>query len=756
MYRKVNINQLDDFFIQLSSRKEKGIYFYRINTYNEEIDNFLTKYIESARQCGIIINCKIPNPDEKQLSYYNEIIGKDFHMEQPFFNESLKKWLPRLDDRQRENISNSLYSTLYKLQTKGKNLNMLKNAYIKFMCWLYYKFDRILKNLGQENLPKLLYEGNISVYELNMLCIIAEAGADIVIIQKNGDNSYLSIDSKSEESTLYEAANSQAFPPDFSVLTIQKNAEKKANISQLYNETLTKTISTNTWITGELFKDSLKSPEDRGQNKQYIYNMFVRITGVEDKASYCSDLFHWKTNLENTGKCVFVLEDIPVPTTEEISIINKNNYNNINQLLMDLSVKIKSLISPEIENQARKAFVEVLLKENETDLNNLNRLKNKAIYIICWFQRYQKQIFRNYTNGIINTFVYFGVCKNNFESLFLTFLSKLPLDIFVINPDLSLTCKLESNLLFDKKYEVSFALKQFPINPDDVSYGTIAYHAEQDLNSIIYQDSGLYRNQQYKKAIAVSLQTIYEEIYILWNQEIKYRPNFEVLENKVILPTIISKISGVKDKNLTEYWKDIRKLVVDDTIVITAVPYMNHFNNPNSQSSSLFLKNKELDKNKIKNHSSYQYGIFREEIQNYMLEKLQDLLDSGLMKGTFTQGMEYTIISVILNLNKEITRLIQKIDFTKKLPKLLMICTDEHICSLEDSIIIAYLHLIGFDIVIFVPTGYQVIEKYYSQPLFIEHQIGEYMYDLKVPNLKSTSNSHPHESIIDKIFKRGR
>ena len=35
------------------------------------------------------------------------------------------------------------------MQRAGKTEGMLKNAYIKFMCWLYYKFERIVNLLGE-------------------------------------------------------------------------------------------------------------------------------------------------------------------------------------------------------------------------------------------------------------------------------------------------------------------------------------------------------------------------------------------------------------------------------------------------------------------------------------------------------------------------------------------------------------------------------------------------------------------------------
>ena len=67
-------------------------------------------------------------------------------------------------------------------------------------------------------------------------------------------------------------------------------------------------------------------------------------------------------------------------------------------------------------------------------------------------------------------------------------------------------------------------------------------------NVIMYQDSGIYRNQQYGKANAVMLRTMYEEIAILWDQEVKYRQNFSVTDSVVNIPVIFAKVSGVKDE----------------------------------------------------------------------------------------------------------------------------------------------------------------------------------------------------------------
>ena len=74
---------------------------------------------------GVIIEGKIPNPDEKNLSYYSEIMGMGFQMSPGFFSESLKRWLPRMNSRQRENVSSSMYDALERMVKAGKNENML-------------------------------------------------------------------------------------------------------------------------------------------------------------------------------------------------------------------------------------------------------------------------------------------------------------------------------------------------------------------------------------------------------------------------------------------------------------------------------------------------------------------------------------------------------------------------------------------------------------------------------------------------------
>lgn len=756
MFEHGKLNRLEDYFIKLSQRPGNTVYFYRINGYTEKIQEFLRKYYESAVKSGIVIEGKIPNPEEHQLNYYEEIMGLEFRRDAGFIIAGLARWLPRMNEYQRKNVASSLYDTLEEMQRAGKNDNMQKNAYIKFMCWLYYKFERIVNRLGQEEAPKILYEGSVSNYELKMLSVLSKAGSDIVLLQPRGDEEYQRLDPSGLLSDCLKLPEMKAFPDGFGIRSLREEDRRRQERERLYGGAPRISPCTNAWIQGEGLKDVLTDPSRRGEDPGFFYNCFIRINGVEDKASYLNELFQFRLELKNRQRHFTVLEEtIPRPTVEEINSIQRKNYNSTGQMLLDLSKYIRYTANQDLERLMKKAFVDVLSLEEQAAGANVNRLINKAVYLLCWLKRYQSELFVNWKAPDIGCLIYLGGCQNENEAMFLRFLSRLPADVLLLKPNLHMSCCLRDDTLYEVHYEQSMAVGRFPGENDAVCMGTAAYHAEQELDTIIYQDSGLYRNQQYEKAVSVILRTMYEEIAILWDQEVKYRPNFSVTDNQVNIPVIFAKVSGVKDGQVSRYWADIKALATGDAYVIRQAPYIRPGDeNPVKPYAAGFFKNGKLLKEKIKTHACYQYGFLREEMQEHILDKLKLLIDSRLIRGTFENGTEYTIIATVLNLSKEIVRLLQRFDFTKKNPKLIYIHTSESMISLEDTILTAFLSLAGFDVVFFVPTGYQSIEKYFNRQMAEEHQVGEYMYDLRPPAFNGAPPG-TKRSWREKIFKRG-
>ena len=270
MFTRGIIQNTEDYFKELNQRPDKCIYFYRMNGYNDKCRQFIGEYAKEARKSGVVIEGKIANPTEQNLSYYEEIMGMDFQMSMGFLLTSLKKWLPRMNDYQRENVAAAFYDTLDAMRKEGKNENMLKNAYIKFMCWFYYKFECMVNNLGENNVPKILYEGTISNYELKILDILAGAGCDILLLQYQGDAPYQKLDAGSKISKELVLENMQPFPEGFSLKNLREDMEKEKDKVRLYGTLPTVHACTNAWIHGEGLEDFKMAARLRGEALDHV------------------------------------------------------------------------------------------------------------------------------------------------------------------------------------------------------------------------------------------------------------------------------------------------------------------------------------------------------------------------------------------------------------------------------------------------------------------------------------------------------
>ena len=897
-FKHMKIQSLDDFFVPLSGRSEKGIYFYRFNKTSDKIDEFIYKYYNAARKSGVVIDGKIGNPTESNLSYYQEIMGMDFQMSMGFISDSLKKWLPRMRSIQRENIAGAIYDVLDGLRRSGKNENMLKNAYIKFMCWLYYKFEGIVEQMNGENIPKIFFVGDIVGYEFMLINILADAGCDVVFVQPHGDAYYLKVDGNLEKSFEYVGENGaaeqdvmRAFAADFSIKSMLENHDFKAqrengqgtvssqaevqraksqgtiklqsggqetkshgmggsqvdvqNIQRQESgitqaeEKSTKSLQnkkslnikiqsteadninsmadrggsqpkisykvstrncTNVWIEGNGLDDFLQPAgvrKDRfrklyenerrtekvnnvenaqnlhirnadkvndienaqnlhnirniennlgngmfsadnaqgyGADKDKIFlNCYVRINGVWDKLTYENELYQFYLSLKAMKRNVVVISElIPKPDVDEIAKIRRGNYRDVFQLVKGLELNINFTENPIVSEFLINSFEDTVYGEADRlgTGANINKILNKAVYLLCFINRYQAQFFKNFSYDNIPCFIYMGGCNDENEAMFMHFLARTPIDVLILCPNRAERCRLEDNILYDINYEEQLAIDKFPIQNSGLHIGTAAYHAERELDTLMYNDDTIFRDKQYDKARTVSLQTMDREIKILWETEIKYRPGFSTVDGSVNIPVIFSKFSGVKDGNVREYMIMLKKLMTPETVVVDKVPnILSTDANPIKEYATEFFKNGRLHRDKIKKSRAYRYGFLRDEMQDYILDKLEFLIAQKYIKGTFENGTEYTIVSVALNLPKEVTRLLQAFDFTKKNPKLLYINTSDELISLEDTIYLTFLHLLGFDVALFVPTGYNM-EKYFNLKLMEEHQLGDYIYDI--------------------------
>ena len=176
MYELLTTNNMENYFEPKSRRAKEGVYFYRIIGYDEELLKFLRKYQTFAQRKGTYINSTIKNPDSSDVQYLCTIINNNFSIDFRNIKLECANWLKFLNDMQIDLISEAIYTFLSEMAKEGININIIKNSYIKFLYWAKYKFENSLKYIGQDEIPKILYEGDIGKYELYMLRILSLAG----------------------------------------------------------------------------------------------------------------------------------------------------------------------------------------------------------------------------------------------------------------------------------------------------------------------------------------------------------------------------------------------------------------------------------------------------------------------------------------------------------------------------------------------------------------------------------------------------
>ena len=743
------IKGLEDFFKRQSERKPKGVYFYRINSYDETILEFIRKYYDLAKREGAIIDKNIENPTADNIAYFNEIIGDKYVHGPGFMAEALKKWLPRIKDYQRASIADGIYDTLEVLRRQGKNIDILKNNFIRIMCWLYYNFYNIMERLGNDDVPKIIFWGNVNFSELSTLKILSNAGADIILVQPGGDSKYMTIDPKSEYS-IDLGMGSESFPAGFDLQWLLKQHEEDKSKRLLYSNKASAKANTNTWLSGDLFED-LKNTR-RGENTSFFYNMFARINGCDNRNTYVNNLYLLYQDLKKANRSIKVINNkITNPSVDEISKIKRGNYANENQLIMDLKKNI-NLKSNTFIDVARDAFVDTMIETGKLMNMDLNKMMNKGIYILCWFQRYIPDLLGNTDiHSPAPILIYFGNVETDTESLFLNMVAKLPIDVIIFNPEKK-GDKLTGERLYEVHFEETLKVNEFPTDGNNLSMGTMAYNAERDLDTMMYSDTGMYRDMQFSKANIIKLSTTYEEINIYWKQEARFRPNFSTVDDIVNIPVMFAKISGVANSDTDTYFKNIKDLLTDTTLIYKNENIYDR-NCTVAAGVPSFFKNGRLDREGIKHSQIYKYDYLRAETQDYILDKLSELLRRKTIAGTGQNGTEYKIITIVLDLPKEILRFIQSFDFTKCPPKLIIVNTTETVISLEDSIIVAFLNLIGFDIVFFIPTGYDNVNKYFNNQIMEEHIIGNYLYDIAIPDFnRLRSVKEKKKSFFSRLF----
>jgi hypothetical protein len=495
--------------------------------------------------------------------------------------------------------------------------------------------------------------------------------------------------------------------------------------------------------------------------------IFHRVIGMySDENTYLNNYYDMVNKLESIENKLILKKGFDMKIDE--TLLNKMNIfwvtvtkikNITSQQIVDLTFRYKQdpLISEDVDRLIKEKLVDMITKFRKTQ-DNLSILKNFYVKFVYWIEKYIIELYKELTVKK-KILIYFGDIKRD-EISFLQYLNWLGVDILYINTldESGFSSILDKgdfttveNLVIQKKYV------ELPVRPKIVKHETIAFRASQELHEMLHTgDSGLFKPWQFEnfEVQVVPLQTTYDEMIILWKETSNYRTGFAVDTKTVYVPSIFSKISGVQER-IEKYWLDLDDLRSEEnTVFFDSVPFVNDVS---YHKQNILLKGGRFEADDVKNLKEYKYTHLRLSIQNLIIDRINDLieLEDFFLFDSSKFDFKYKVLHTILQLDKRFIEQLQKFDFASNIPKVVIYDGDERVCTESDAIVLGFLHLIGFDIALFTPTGYQNIENLINNIYFDTHKMPKFEMNLQIPVIqdrKLSDNNIAKDSWFKKFF----
>ena len=728
----------------------------------------------------------------------------------PILNNSL------LSSSIEESFSYTL--NLYSKKEPHLNATKIKNFTLKLLSWINDFVPNLIKNFhikgenGHDIInPKVVYFGDVKKHEVYFLIFLSRLGCDVVYINSLNHGDFSSIDKEGHYSKIFELSAKAPLKTNNLPKITQDNELPKSNVATpgtSYTNHASNAHINNVNTTGAAPKVMTQHPFNIDKYKHSISPVyktsndiikdfalpltqrsgfvgkpmplipiyFYRYIGIKESSEeYYNELYKLDKQLSTyTSLYMRITSDLPVEANAELVSKTSQIWRTVPQnkdALMQLLVEFNAFpnLREDIINSSIIKSFSLILElyfEKEPGINAA-KLKNFILKLLMWVYKYVPNLFKKFdylktSNGDIYNpkILYYGDIKKH-EAYFLIFLSLMGCDILYINSKEDKTfAEIDKDCKFTKIIELPdiAELKEFPKEEIILRHETAAFRASREIGSIIYnEDDGLYRPWQFEsyKTYPLTLKTTYDELRILWREEARMRPGFRIENGTVYIPNLFAKISGVH-RDLNMYWNEFKEFnEVGNTLCISKIPYVSsNYSRYDLYSLEYCFKDGLVDKENLLKHRLYKFSYLKTPLQNGIIDKINQLLSMPMFKNSIDTEFRLKILMSILSLDAQVLELIQRFDYPFKIPKLVIYDNDKETFSEGDSIVLAFLNLMGFDITIFTPTGYNNIEQRVYENYYDIHKLEDVKFDLQIPNLNFIrKNKDKPNSFWSNLFK---
>lgn len=479
----------------------------------------------------------------------------------------------------------------------------------------------------------------------------------------------------------------------------------------------------------------------------------------DNETAFNNSLYYMREKIIASPKLlIFIQNELKLPLPKEMSYFDAVTRGNPDEEINDFAQLININGDKLRSDEAKRVFAE--LAEPFKQLSD-DELFSFGARMITWLNRcVMSKAYYDACTVEIPALIYYGSIGKN-ELLFLHFISRIGIDVLLICTNKNVLPLLntenpESRMQIFELMQ-SKSIYPFPEKVEKMKHATVAYNAERELDTFLYGDTTIFRDFQFQKLQALTLKTTYEEIGILWHQPAKFRSGFGVSgKDTAVVPNIFAKISGVKNGDLEEYWDDVRLKLSPLSLIVNKAPSYDRYTPSQFNVFLPFYRGHDINIDKLKNSALNKYSFLSDSIQQLIFVKMQEAINSGLLKLDESELVPL-VIYVGLNIDRAILRILQKFDFTKDVPKFIVTDVIEDTFSKVECIQLLLYNLLGFDIIIYTPTGYKNIETYLDNGAFETYNMNDFKYNVRVPKFKiPDSVPEPKSSgFFDKLFKKG-
>jgi hypothetical protein len=293
-----------------------------------------------------------------------------------------------------------------------------------------------------------------------------------------------------------------------------------------------------------------------------------------------------------------------------------------------------------------------------------------------------------------------------------------------------------SEQVFVHEYQQTKPAEPFPLEKR-ARKTTVAYRASREIESILNQEgSGLYKPWQLRDYTpsSITLKTTYDEFFILAKETAMIRPDFDVANGLVQIPSLFAKFQGVS-KNRKEYWDRLHSLTqMENSLLIRYFPFTGSTSNDfRFHYRNALGRDGSLSPEKMMEAHYWKYSHLPSGLQKGIACAIRRICEKpGLKRITQESEEELKIylFSHSMQIPKNMIQLLERFDYSQQVPKLILYNNEKYgIMTREDAALLLLLNQFGIDIAIYNPAGHNDIENFLSESLFDTHWLEEVVFD---------------------------